>query len=454
MNRREFLKASAVMAAGAAVPVSSSVAAEAVASAEAAPSKLIISAPMLQNHAETSVGVAFAVSAMANGFVEYSLSPEMTDPVLVKCGGYRVTDMNDKIMLVRLRGLKPATRYYYRIGADRISYKGGYAMKRIGTETDPRVYSFTTAGEKAAGHFAVINDTHAQWASFAKVLAKIDEVDPPCVVWNGDATNCEETIDRHVKIFLNPDVERKDYASCRPYSLAIGNHEFRGMAGRHLERAWMYRDAEERPSRDWDLGRNFAVRQGDIAMIGLDTAEDKLDSRDVFAGLFCSEPYREAQAKWLADVLERPDIKSAPYLVAFCHIPLYDPRPDANPGDLRPNDKAPGYKSDYASWQRTCAQLWGPLLNRAGCQAVIAAHQHCYRYDAPAGGRKWAQIVGGGHECGKAHRWDGKKVVTVPDDSRFPTVIEGKVENGALRIIVHNAFLGTVAGDFTFAPRA
>ena len=121
---------------------------------------------------------------------------------------------------------------------------------------------------------------------------------------------------------------------------------------------------------------------------------------------------------------------------------------------MRPNDKAPGYKSDYASWQRTCAQLWGPLLNRAGCQAVIAAHQHCYRYDAPAGGRNWAQIVGGGHECGKAHRWDGKKVVTVPDDSRFPTVIEGKVENGALRIIVHNAFLGTVAGDFTFAPRA
>ena len=31
--------------------------------------KLIISAPMLQNYAETSMGVAFAVSDMANGFV-------------------------------------------------------------------------------------------------------------------------------------------------------------------------------------------------------------------------------------------------------------------------------------------------------------------------------------------------------------------------------------------------
>jgi hypothetical protein len=445
MNRRDFLKASAVMAAGAAVPVSS-VAAEAGASAGAAPSKLIISAPMLQNHAETSVGVAFAVSALANGYVEYSLSPDMSNAVKVKCGGFRVTDMNDKVMLVRLRGLKPATKYYYRIGADRISYKSGYAMKIVGTEIDPKVYSFTTAGEKAKGHFAVINDTHAQWEPFSMVLSKIDEIDPPCVVWNGDATNCEETIDRHVKIFLDPDVERKDYASCRPYSLAIGNHEFRGMAGRHLERAWMFRDAEERLGRDWDLGRNFAVRQGDIAMIGLDTAEDKLDSRDVFAGLFCSEPYREAQAKWLEEALERPEIKSAPYLVAFCHIPLFDPRPDANPGDLRPNDKAPGYKADYAAWQRTCANLWGPLLDRAGCQLVITAHQHHYRYDAPVAGRGWAQIVGGGPECGFRGR--------TPDAGLFPTVIEGKVENDALRIIVHNAFLGTVAGDFTFAPRA
>ena len=33
----------------------------------------------------------------------------------------------------------------------------------------------------------------------------------------------------------------------------------------------MYRQPEERNPRDWDLGRNFAVRLGDIALIGLDT---------------------------------------------------------------------------------------------------------------------------------------------------------------------------------------
>ena len=56
---------------------------------------LLASAPMLQNPAPTSMGVAFAVSAMANGFVEYSTSPDLKGAVTVKCGGFRVTDMND-----------------------------------------------------------------------------------------------------------------------------------------------------------------------------------------------------------------------------------------------------------------------------------------------------------------------------------------------------------------------
>ena len=220
ISRRGFLAASGACAALAAAGAEEKK--DAAKASETEKGRLIISAPMLQNAAETSVGVAFAVSDMANGFVDYSLSADMKDSVRVKCGGYRVTDMNDVAMLVRLRGLKPATKYYYRIGADRIDYQNGYKMKRIGRETDPKVYSFTTAGARAESSFAVINDTHANWKPFEMVVGKVEEIDPACVVWNGDATNCEETIDRHVKIFLDPDVERKDYASSRPYSLAIG----------------------------------------------------------------------------------------------------------------------------------------------------------------------------------------------------------------------------------------
>lgn len=442
MNRRDFLKRTAALAAAAALPdvarASEKLEAIGAAADEAGSGKLIVSAPMLQNYAETSMGVAFAVSDMANGYVRYSTRPDMGDAVTVKCGGFRVTDMNEHVMLIRLTGLKPATKYWYTIGADRISYKGGYDMTVTGNEEDPRIYSFTTAGKGAESHFCVINDTHARWDVIAAAMDKVATLAPSCVVWNGDATNCEEEIDSLVNIFLNPDIERKDYAAEIPYMFCSGNHDSRGLANRHLERVWMFRQPEERASRDWDLGRNFAVRMGDIAMIGLDTAEDKQDTNPIFAGLFNSAAYREAQTEWLKDALSQKEIASAPYLVAFCHIPLFDPDPKANPGDLAPADVSPDYRGNFASWQRTCANMWGPLLAKARCQLVVTAHQHRYRFDEPDGDRTWAHMVGGGPSLrGSGHA----------------TVIEGKVADGKLTVTVHNLADGSVKEAHTFAPR-
>ena len=449
MNRREFLAAGGALAAVAAVGADDKV--ESTCGASAPAGKLIVSPPMLQNAAETSMGVGFAVSDMANGYVRVSESADMSNARKVKCGGFRVTDMNDKVMLVRLTGLKPATRYWYRIGADRIEYKGGYAMKIVGNEEDPRVYSFATLGQESAGHFCVINDTHAKMSAFGLVVDKVAELGPSCVVWNGDACNTQETVDSLLPIFYTPGIARVDYAAETPYLFVPGNHDYRGMAARRLERVMMFRQPDERLSRDWDLGRNFAVRCGEIALVGLDTGEDKLDGRDVFAGLFNMEPYRVAQRDWLADALERPEIKSAPYLVAFCHIPLYDSNPRANPGDV---DKDGGgrYANDFAIWQRTCKNLWGPLLEKAGCQVVITAHEHRYRYDAPNADHKWAHIVGGGPDFGsRTVNWHtGEKV---RDEGRFPTVIEGKVDGGRLSIAVHDVFNKRIASSFDYLPR-
>ena len=144
--------------------------------------------------------------------------------------------------------------------------------------------------------------------------------------------------------------------------------------------------------------------------------------------------YREAQALWLKDTLKRKDIASAPFKVAFCHIPLFDPRPDANPGDIAPADKDPRYKTDYAAWQRSCANLWTPLLSKAGCRLIITGHQHNYRRDNPSDGRKWTQLVGGGPKL---------------SEKAFPTVIEGKVEGRELRITVHNISTGAVQDSFS-----
>ena len=435
MKRRDFIKGAAVLVAAAgsgetlraAVRMDTNEAKE-----EGGP--LIASAPMLQNFAETSIGIAFAVSALANGYVIYGERPDLSDGKKVKCGGFRVTEVTDKVSQVRLQGLKPATTYYYRIGADRIQYGGGYKMKNLGSEEDPAIYSFTTAGAKAKAHFCVINDTHVKWPTIERIQEKILSIAPSCVIWNGDASNTEETIEAQMRIFIRPEGGPKDYAARIPYLLCPGNHDFRGWANRHLERVWMFRQGDERSSRDWDLGRNFAVRLGDVALIGLDTGEDKLDTNPLFAGLFNMAAYREAQALWLKDALRRKDIASAPFKVAFCHIPLFDPRPDANPGDIAPADKDPRYKTDYAAWQRTCANLWTPLLQKAGCRLIITGHQHNYRRDDPSDGRKWTQLVGGGPKL---------------SEKAFPTVIEGKVEGRELRITVHNMTTGAVQDSFS-----
>ena len=444
MNRRQFLAAGGALAAVSAVRAAET-------GKSAASGKLIVSPPVLQNAAETSMGVGFVVSAMANGYVRVSESPDMANARKVKCGGFRVTGMNDKIMLVRLTGLKPATTYYYTIGADRISYKGGYDMKIVGNEENARVYSFKTIGAGAASSFCVINDTHAQMKAFGMAIDKIAELRPSCVVWNGDACNTQETIESFYPIFYTPKIDKVDYAAEQPYLFVPGNHDYRGLAARHMELAMMFRQPEERSSRDWDLGRNFAVRCGDIALIGLDTGEDKLDDRDAFAGLFNMEPYRVAQRDWLADALERPEIKSAPFAVACCHIPLYDSNPLSNPGDVDKNGDGK-YTHDFAIWQRTCKNLWGPLFEKHGVQVVITAHEHRYRYDAPNADHKWAHFVGGGPELGaQVVNWStGEKVA---DPGRFPTVIEGKVEAGSLKVVVHDVFNKRVVGTFTYAPR-
>lgn len=451
MKRRDFIKKSAVavgalsvspvMASAMTANNASSVAGTAKASSDEGKETLINSAPVLQNYAETSMGIAFSVTDNANGYVIYGEKADLSDGKKVWCGGYRVTDMNSEVMQIRLTGLKPATKYYYRIGADRIHYGGGYDMKIIETVEMPDIHSFTTAGKKAASHFCVINDTHADWPAMSVVIDKVDELQPACVVWNGDATNVEEKIDSLKEIFLYPDIRRKDFASDMPFIFNPGNHESRGLASRHLEKVWMYRQPEERSSRDWDLGRNFAVRMGDIALIGLDTAEDKLDSNPIFANLFNSEAYREAQTTWLADVLQREEIRTAPFLVTFCHIPLYDDNPRSNPGDVRPNDASPEYDDDYADWQRTCAQLWAPLLEKAHCQLVVSAHTHVYNYFAPTKERPWAHIIGGGHG------------MDTNDKKGYPTVIEGKVVDGKLLVRIFNARDNVQIGEFTYKRR-
>ena len=385
-------------------------------------SPLIASAPVLQNAAGRSMGVAFAVNADASGWVDISMSPDMGGAKRVYSGGLGMMEVNDKVAQILVRGLRPATRYWYRIGADRIDYKGGYQMRNLGPEVDPKVHSFTTLGEEAQGSFCVINDTHERRDALKFTFSKLAELRPSVVIWNGDAINKAEDMQRAMNAFVHTHEDFPEYAADTPFMFLNGNHDFRGRFARHLERVWMFRDPAERSGRFSELGRNFVQRLGGIALIGLDTGEDKPDDYLGFAGIFQMERYRDLQTEWLAEEIEKPVIKTAKFKVVICHIPMFHARasdPDVPAGD------GP-IRGRCAAWSRPCAKRWLPLLEKAGVDLVVVGHRHSFHVDETTTGRTWMQIVGGGCDPD-------------PKNSKgFPSIVEGRVVDGRLVIRVHN----------------
>ena len=436
VNRRSFLSGSALVAAAVAAP----------AQAAEAPKKVrkpfegigdapfVVGEPCLQAPAETTMGVTWCVSGLAKGVVEVADNPEMANARTVKSGGYGLVPIDVAALQVRLEGLKPATTYWYRtVTTPFTDYKNIYDAK-LGAPVVGKVHSFTTLGAGAKTHFAVMNDTHAQWKAFDLVTKKMKELKPGVILWNGDATNTTQEKETAVQIFLDPPVAAKDYAADIPTCFVSGNHDFRGSWISKKEEVMQPRHPAERSGAEWDLKWNFAVRMGDVALIGMDTGEDKPDGHPKWFGLANFEPYRKAQAAWLEKALARPDIASAKYKVVFCHIPLYaaPDHPDY------PHDGVKIDPHDYAYWSRECHDLWSPILVKNGVQLVICAHKHKYRFDPATAGRPWAQIVGGGCELPK----------DVPE--RFPTVIEGMVEDGKLKITIHNLKTGVVQAEHLF----
>jgi len=454
LNRRGFLAGGAMFAAAGVAGQANANAKAATVATPANPHagpdgrKYEVGEPCLQVPAEDSMGVCWAVSHLTNGWVEYGLEKDLSDAKVSVCeGAPGITGFDEYSVRVRLVGLKPATKYYYRAISQQVFYKDNY-KRDYGEKIVGSIHSFETLGASQRAHFCVINDTHAQWAAFKMVVDKIKELSPAAVVWNGDASNQTENPQTGVEIFLKPKGS-EDFATNIPYLWVDGNHDFRGIWNRYLDRLMMTRLPTERSARDWALTRNFAVRMGDIAMIGLDTGEDKPDRHPQFHGLVASEEYRVAQTAWLADSLERPDIKSAPFVVAFFHIPIFDDDPTSHPGDLCDNGGGK-YTTDFAHWQKQCHDLWSPLFEKHGVQLVIAAHQHRYRYHAPTADRSWGQIIGGGPELATAV---SRGKTRDASNGRFTSVIEGKVEGGKLVVNIHDVVNKRIAKTIEYAPR-
>jgi acid phosphatase type 7 len=373
------------------------------------------SPPVLQNPTPDGMTVAWAINGRGTGWVEYGFSPELLEhrAVLSKCG---LLSMTDRFMSARISGLKPGQKVFYRVCSARIHFTDAYDIQRGKTITSP-VYQFKTPNAAAeSANFAIINDTHENLETLKKLTAALAENPEEYLIWNGDVFNDVQNENQVVKEVLRP--ADAAYASSRPVLFTSGNHDVRGAESRLLSNAFTPWAAEE------PLSRCFAVRQGPLAIIGLDTGEDKPDVRPVYAGLADFEQYRRDQRDWLARALKRPEIAAAPFLIVCCHIPL-NGLPGQNGGDT---------PYDFARYSKQSRELWGPLIESAGAQLVISGHTHNHRYDAPTAGRPWGQLVGGGPNI------------------KYATIIRGRATVKQLAVALYNLD-GKTLGEWTYEPR-
>lgn len=356
---------------------------------DAGPAKpLITSPPVVQHPSPTGFTVAFAVSQFATGWVQWGESADRLDQtVRASRGGLICASDRALSVSVPLPPSKTARTIYYRIVAQPLSYHNAYQLQR-GEEVASEVFALRLPGEQMeAVTLAIVNDTHQQATTIAALHQRIADLNPDLLAWNGDTCNDFDANDDPMQIVLNPAGDTSaGWASGRPLLFVPGNHDVRGARARELADGLVGWPGQH------DLPYNFAIRVGELAIIGLDTGEDKPDNHPVFAGTAAFEPYREAQRLWLEQALQRPEIASARHRIAICHIPLRG-LPDQNDGMSL---------EGYAAFSGFGAKAWLSQLTSRGVQAVISGHTHRHRVDAATAELPIMQVVGGGPQPNRA----------------------------------------------------
>jgi hypothetical protein len=327
--------------------------------------------------------VHFAVSSLATGWVEWGLSADRLDQraVAARHGLIRASDTALSVR-VPLGNTNAANKsIYYRVVAQPLAYKNAYQLER-GECVVGEVQRLRLPSEEAQEiTIAVVNDTHENRATLDALHERIAAVHPDVLLWNGDTCNDFDVKDDPMQIVLNPKKDlQRGWASERPLLFLPGNHDVRGQRASELSAGLSGWPGQS------DLPYNFALRLGPVALVGLDTGEDKPDAHPVFAGMAAYEPYREQQALWLKNAVERPEIAQAPIRIAACHIPLRG-LPGQNDGTTL---------EGFAFYSGMGAKLWLPILRQAHFAAVISGHMHKHRIDDPTETEPVMQIVGGG----------------------------------------------------------
>lgn len=240
-------------------------------------------------------------------------------------------------------GLRPGTRYRYRIGSRRVLAVKPYWPDRGGSvESAPREFTTMDAGRTRA-RFAVITDTHEDRARTRDLLAVIERQHVDFVVHDGDSIDHADSALQVRDGFIAPMADGLD--GRLPMLYARGNHETRGAFAREL--APFLRAPE---------GYSFVRRQGPVQLFVVDTGEDKPDETNVYAGLNAMRAYRARELERFRTSLATP-APGAAFRIVLAHQPDW-------------------------GWTGQAVSAWSQPANQGGIDLMIAGHEHTHEWRA------------------------------------------------------------------------
>lgn len=254
---------------------------------------------------------------------------------------------------IRLEGLRPGTRYCYRIFSREVVKWKYYDAVKYGDIAATNVFSraplrFTTFPEKGSDvSFVILNDIHGRADYMSELLQGEDFRTHDFVVFNGDMSNSVESREQLFKDYIDTAV--KLHASELPVMYNRGNHETRGCHADFLP--------EYFPTRSGRFYQLYMV--GDVAFLVLDCGEDKPDTDIEYGGLADYDAYRLEECEWLREAVSSEAFRHAAARIVFLHIPL-------GSGDWHGN--------------LHLDELFLPILNEAGIDVMFSGHTHRYGF--------------------------------------------------------------------------
>lgn len=316
--------------------------------------------PYLQDPTGGGITVSWVTRVPVHSWVEYSSDRQTWHRTQTLLDGQVVS--NNTIHNVRIDGLKPGVRYWYRVASREVlmySYCKAFGYTAISEE-----YSFRLPAPDEKDFSALIfNDMHRNKKTVDSLAKRIADLDYDVVFLNGDIINDPKSEEDAVD-FIGYLAEKVD-ASNHPMIMLRGNHETRNAWSLHLRELLAY-----------PAGKTYgAFTFGDTRFVLLDCGEDKPDSDPEYYGLSDFTQFRLDQTDFLENELSGDPFKHAAKRVLIHHIPIYRDNEGFNP----------------------CGDMWRPLLSAARFDIAINGHTHHTAIHRPESlGNAFPIVVGGG----------------------------------------------------------